>query len=145
MKKLLLALMLALTFGGAAKADTYAHTDAVLPEAAKAVIKKNFKADVSVVKIDKDFGRISEYDVVLKDGTEVSFDSKGNWKEVEVSVDKNVPDAFLLQPIRNYVKTNHKGQNIVGVEKKGKNIEITLSNGIEMKFDAAGKFLRYDD
>lgn len=144
MKKLLLTLMLALTFGGAALADTYAHSDAVLPEAAKAVIKKNFKSGVSVVKIDKDFGRISEYEVILKDGSEITFDSKGNWKDVEVSVDNAVPSTFLLKPISDYVKTNHSGQKIVGVEKNRSNIEVTLSNGIEMKFDNSGKFLKYD-
>ena len=145
MKKLLLTLMLAITFGGAAFADIYAHSDAVLPEAAKSVLKKNFKSAVSVVKIDKDFGRVSEYEVILKDGSEVSFDSKGNWKDVEVANDKSVPAAFVLQPIQQYVKTNHAGQKIVGIEKNHRDIEVTLSNGIEMKFDTAGKFLKYDD
>ncbi len=136
--------MMAVTFSGVAMADTYAHSDEVLPEAAKSVIKKNFKAGVSVVKIDKDLGRISEYEVILKDGSEVSFDSKGNWKDVEVAADKSVPSAFVLKPIQDYVKKNHPGQNIVGVEKERNKIEVTLSNGIEMKFDEAGKFLKYD-
>ncbi|MDE6272160.1 MAG: PepSY-like domain-containing protein [Muribaculaceae bacterium] len=144
MKKLLLTLILAVTFGGVAFADTYSHSDAVLPEAAKSVIKKNFKADVSVVKIDKNLGRVSEYEVILKDGSEVTFDSKGNWKDVEVAADKSVPSSFLLKPIQEYVKKNHPGQNIVGVEKEHNKIEVTLANGVEMKFDAAGKFLKYD-
>lgn len=144
MKKIILALMVALTFGGSALADTYAHDDAVLPPAAKTVIKNNFKATVSVVKIDKDFGRISEYDVVLNDGSEISFDAKGNWKEVEVNRNKSVPASFVISPISDYVKKNHAGQNIVGIEKGRKKIEVTLSNGVELEFDHAGKFLRYD-
>lgn len=144
MKKILLALMLAITFGGTSMADTYAHDDSVLPPAAKSVIKNNFKSAVSVVKIDKEFGRISEYDVVLNDGSEISFDSKGNWKDVEVNRSKSVPSAFVLQPIREYVKKNHPGQNIVGIEKGRNKIEVSLSNGIEIKFNEAGKFIKYD-
>lgn len=144
MKKLLITLMLVITFGGIALADTYVHNDSPLPESAKSVIKKNFKSGVSVVKIDKDFGRIDEYDVVLTDGTEISFDSKGNWKDVEVSANSSVPSGFILEPINSYVKKNHPGVKIVGVEKGRKKIEVTLSNGIEIEFNKAGNFLRYD-
>lgn len=146
MKKILVVLMMVVAIGlTTARADTYAHDGSVLPAAAQSVIKKNFKADVSVVKIDKDFGVVKEYEVVLTDGTEISFDSKGNWEDVEVAASKNVPSAFLLQPIQDYIKKNHKGVNVVGVEKNKRNIEVTLANGIEMKFDSAGKFIRYDD
>ncbi len=69
MKKLILCLLL---LGGAyavvSAKDTYAHDASVLPEAARYVIGKNFKSKVSVVKIDKDFGRVSEYDVTLSVG-----------------------------------------------------------------------------
>lgn len=145
MKKILLSLMMLLAFAGTACADEYAHNGDVLPQAAKSVIKKNFKADVSLVKIDKDFGRVSEYDVVLTDGSEISFDRDGNWKEVETNAAKAVPAAFVLQPIRDYVAKNHKGLSIVGVDKKRNGYDITLSNGIDMEFNKAGQFIRYDD
>lgn len=95
MKKLILCLLL---LGGAyavvSAKDTYAHDASVLPEAARYVIGKNFKSKVSVVKIDKDFGRVSEYDVTLSDGTEITFDRQGNWKDVETNVNSSVPSAF---------------------------------------------------
>lgn len=145
MKKILMALMMILSFVGVASADDYAHDASVLPEAAKSVLKKNFKSGVSVVKIDKDFGRVSEYEVVMTDGSEVTFDSKGNWKDVEVCRDKAVPAGFVLKPISDYVSKNHKGMKIVGIEKERSGYDVQLSNGIEMKFSAAGKFRRYDD
>lgn len=145
MKKMIMVLMLAITFGGSIYADRYLHSDADLPVAAKAVLSKNFKSGVSLVKVDREFGRIDEFEVILKDGSEVTFDSKGNWKNVEVSTNKSVPEAFILKPIRDYVNKNHPRQNIVGIEKNRNNIEVTLSNNVEMKFDNAGKFLKYDD
>ena len=146
MKKALLALVaLIMSVSIASAGDKYYHNDSPLPQAAKATISKNFKAKVSVVKVDKDFGRISEYDVVLTDGTEISFDRSGNWKEIETSADKSVPAVFVPKAMADYVKKNHKGASIVGLEKKSRGgYEATLSNGIEARFDAQGNFLRYD-
>ena len=146
MKKLLMVLFVMLCFGGAvACADTYAHDDSVLPTAAKTVIKKNFKSTVSVVKIDKDFGMVSEYEVVLTDGTEINFDSKGNWKEVEVGYNAAVPAAFIPQGVSNFIKANQQGTRVVGIEKKRGGYDVKLSNGVEMKFNSAGQFIKYDD
>lgn len=124
--------------------DKYAHDASVLPKAAQTVLAKNFKSKVSVVKIDKDFGRISEYEVVMTDGTEITFDRDGNWKDVEVNVSKSVPDAFVPASVSKYVKTAQSGQRIVGIEKGRSGYEIELSNGVEMKFDKEGNFLKYD-
>lgn len=124
--------------------DNYTHDVSVLPDAAKNVIKNNFKADISVIKIDKDFGIISEYEVILTDGTEISFDSKGNWDNIETRKSESVPNAFVLQPIQDYVSKNQPGIHIVGIDRERSGYEIELSNGIEMKFDKAGNFKRYD-
>lgn len=133
-----------IAFASSAK-DIYAHDASVLPKAAQTVIKNNFKSKVSVVKIDQDFGRVSEYEVVLTDGSEISFDRNGNWKNVEVAVNGKIPAAFIPSAISNYVKKTQKGLSIVGIEKDRKGYEVQLSNGIEMKFDKQGKFLKFDD
>ena len=66
MKKLLmvLAMLIGIAGYGFAK-DIYAHDASVLPKAAQSIIAKNFKAKVSVVKMDKDFGRVTEYEAIL--------------------------------------------------------------------------------
>ena len=124
--------------------DKYAHDASVLPKSAQTTLEKNFKSKVSVVKIDKDFGRISEYEVVMTDGTEITFDRDGNWKDVEVNVSKAVPSGFVPAGVSNYVKSNQKGQRIVGIEKTRGGYEVELSNGVEMKFDKQGNFLKFD-
>lgn len=105
MKKLLLLLAAILTIGAGAKAsDTYSHDPSVLPMAAQTTIKNNFKSKISVIKIDKDWGRISDYEVILTDGTEVKFDRNGNWEDVECAINNSVPSSFVPRAVAEHVR-----------------------------------------
>lgn len=144
-KKILFAAIALLGISTVAVArDTYAHDASVLPEAARTTIANNFKAKVNLVKIDKDFGRVSEYDVILTDGTEITFDRNGNWDQIEVGVNGKIPTAFIPDAVAAYVRNNQPGQNIVGIDKERNGYEVELANGVEMKFDTQGRFVRYD-
>lgn len=146
MKKLLLifALFMGLTVSIQAR-DTYSRNITDLPQAAQVVLNKNFKAGLSLIKIDKStFGTISDYEVILSDGTEIEFDRNGNWEKIETAYDKSVPSSMVPQPIRDYVKSNHKGSNIIGIEKDRKKIEIELNNGLDLEFTPSGEFIKYD-
>lgn len=146
MKRLLFMLMAVACIAGIGRAkDTYSHDASVLPEAARTVIASNFKAKVSVVKIEREAGRVSEYEVVLTDGTEISFDSSGIWDNVEVNNSKSVPASIVPKAIRNFVAKHHRGQRIVGIDKEREGYEVELSNGVEIKFDKAGNFNGYDN
>ena len=146
MKKFLLTLIAVFSITAIASArDIYSHDASVLPKAAQSTINKNFKAKVSVVKIDKDFGRISEYEAILTDGTEISFDRHGNWDNIETSASSSVPEALIPAPISTYVKKNYSGQKIVGIDKERNGYEVELTNGLDLKFNKQGEFLRYDD
>ena len=145
MKKLLITLMMiACAVGLVSAKDNYAHDASVLPRPAQTMIKKNFKARVGVVKIDKDFGRVSEYELTLTNGSEIVFDRDGNWKDIETNIDSQVPQTFIPANTRSYIKANHKGQRVVGIEKERNGYEITLSNGIDLKVDQNGNFVKYD-
>ncbi|MCX4264518.1 PepSY-like domain-containing protein [uncultured Duncaniella sp.] len=145
-KKLLIALVVLIgTSAAAAARDTYSHDVSVLPQAAQTILAKHFKAKVSFVKIDKDFGRVSEYEVILTNGAEISFDRDGNWKNVEVGDNATIPSAFIPSLIAEYVKANMSGKKIVGIEKKRSGYDVELSNGVDIKFDKNGQFVRYDD
>lgn len=145
-KKLLIALVVLIGASATAVAgDTYSHDVSVLPQAAQTILAQHFKANVSVVKIDKDYGRVSEYEVILTNGTEISFDRNGNWKNVEVGANATIPSAFIPSQIAEYVKANMSGKKIVGIEKKRSGYDVELSNGVDMKFDKDGQFIRYDD
>ncbi len=145
MKKIF-ALLVALVFSvGAIYARDKVTSDVnVLPQPARTLLAKHFpKIAVNHIKIDSDvFSK--DYDVVLQNGTEVSFDKDGNLKEVEAGVN-TVPDGLVLKPIRQYVKSNFKGRRIVSLDVDRNSYDIELSDGLELKFDRAGNFLRIDD
>ncbi|MDE5607749.1 MAG: PepSY-like domain-containing protein [Muribaculaceae bacterium] len=145
-RKLIIAAIAVLGISAAASArDGYTRDISILPTAARTVIADNFKAKVSVIKVDKSFGRVSEYEVILTDGTEISFDKAGNWENIEVRADGAVPAKFVPAAITKYIKDNQRGQKIVSIEREKNGYDIELTNGIEMKFSKDGTFLRYDD
>ncbi len=147
MKKLFLTLAIAAAgIFGAQAADEYVRDVNYLPQAAKMFLDQHFaKSDVSVIKIDKDFGRISDYEVVLDDGTEVTFDRNGQWGNVEVPVSKTVPTAVVPNAISGYVAKNYPEQRIVSIDKDRFGIEVQLQSGVELKFGLDGKFKGIDD
>lgn len=144
-KSLLVALAAIISIISVSARDIYSRKVSDLPSSAQNTLSQHFKASLSVIKIDKGFTGVSEYDVVLTDGTEISFDRNGNWKDIEVASGKRVPDALVPKQILDYVKKYNQNKKIVGIEKNRNNYEVELENGIEIKFDRAGNFLRYDN
>lgn len=146
MKKLLTTLALAAVISGSAVARGNISRDPdTLPPAARTTIDNKFKAKISIIKIDKTLSHINEYEVILTDGTEVTFDAQGNWKEIEAARGSEVPKEFVPQATRDYVKSNHKGAKIVSIERKrGGKYDIELSNGIDIIANPDGTFNKYD-
>lgn len=146
MKKLILILTAILCTGIYASARSpYTHDAAVLPPAARQFLAKHFKGKVSLVKTDKTLGMVDDYEVIMTTGTEVQFDRQGNWENVETSASSQVPPSIVPKPIADYVKSTHKGARIVGIERNKTNYEVELSNGLDLKFNKAGQFLKYDN
>lgn len=144
MKKIFLTLAIVSSLALSVQArDRYERTDASLPQAAKELLK-NFKAKVSLVKIDKSLGFIDDFEVTLTDGTEVTFDAKGNLDSVDVPASKAVPATIVPEKITSYVKSNYKNAKIVTLDKETYGYDVELNNGIEIKFDKKGNFKRYD-
>lgn len=125
--------------------EKYSRAMNDLPQAAQTMIEKNFpNIGVSHIKIDsKTFGG-KEYDVVLNNGTEIEFDAKGEWEDIDCGM-RPVPAALIPQNIKNYVDTSHKGSKIVKIDKGRNNYEIELDSGLDIVFDKNGIFKRYDD
>lgn len=145
MKKTLLTLasVLLLTFT-ACSSENYSHDAQTLPEKAQSMISQYFKSAISVVKEEKEAFSGKEYEVVLSNGCEITFDGNGEWKNIETPVNLSVPEALILPSISNYVVNHHKGATIVGIEKNKKGYEVELSNGVEIQFNQEGGFLQYD-
>ena len=57
----------------------------------------------------------------------------------------SVPASLFPTSLRTTVAKLQPKQRIVGIEKERRGYDVKLSNGVEMKFDRDGKFIRYDD
>lgn len=117
-----------------------------LPLSARNFISRHFtNPQVAHIKIDKEVLEATKYEVVLMDGTEMEFDSKGNWTEVS-SKKGQVPASIIPGFASNYLKAhNFSSERVTKVERDGKGCEVKLGSGISFKFDKKGKFIKADD
>lgn len=116
-----------------------------LPSTALKSLQKHFpNQKISYIKIDKEWFSETTYEVVLTDGTEVEFDSKGQWKEVD-GKRKAVPEAYIPTSIRAYLKKEFPGRVVTKIDRDRRDYEVELDNGLDLVFDLKGNFLRLDD
>ncbi len=115
-----------------------------LPVAAQSFIKEYYpETAISYAKKDADLTKTT-YEVTLQDGTEIDFNSKGEWDKVDCKR-AAVPAALVPAFIAEYVQTSFPGQIIVKIDKERYGYEIELGNDLELKFDKNGKLLNIDD
>ena len=143
MKKILSLLVLAIVavqFSWAADVITKDMNQLPLPA-------RNFiKPEVSHIKIDKEMLEATKYEVLLTDGTEIEFDSKGNWEEVSARKGQVIPASIVPNFAVDYLKAhNFAAEGVTKVERDRKGYEVELSTGVSFKFDKKGKFVKADD
>ena len=146
MKKLLgLIVCMLLTVSAMYARDRVSRDVNLLPTEARELIKSHFaEASISYLKVDKNLFRVEGYDVRLTDGTELDFNSKGQWTEIEA--EKNaVPASLIPDVIKKYMKQNYNEQRVKKIKHNRRGYELKLSNGLEVEFDNMGNFLRLDD
>ena len=76
--------------------------------------------------------------------TEIDFDKKGNWLEVDCKKSA-VPEALIPVPVKEYVKANFPREIITKIERGRTGVEIELGNDYSLKFNKKGKFVSMDD
>ena len=111
-----------------------------LPAAAKEFVKTHFPKS-KIIYAEKDWKR---YETRMNDGTEIDFDSKGNWDKVDYKMTA-VPEALVPQAIAQYVASNFPDAVVTKIDKERFGYEIELSNDLELKFNKAGVLLSMDD
>ena len=146
MKKILSLLVLAIVavqFSWAA--DVITKDINQLPLPARNFINRHFtKPEVAQIKIDKDLMESTKYEVLLVDGTEIDFDSNGNWTDVDCKK-AAVPEALIPVSVKEYVKTNFPQEVITKIERRRSGVEVELANDYSLKFNSKGKFVGMDD
>ena len=123
--------------------ETTSNNMSEMPAGVQKVVKDNFNANVASATTENNAIGSDEYEVILVDGTKVKFEGE-NWEEVKVPAGQSVPDYFVMEPIRTYVQQNQPGQTIVKIDRDDKGYEVEMSNGVELKFDNQGNFIKID-
>lgn len=116
-----------------------------LPKTAQKFVSDYFaKSTIDYVKMDKETFS-TDYKVKFTDGSEIEFDSKGEWTEIDGNKTV-IPTGFIQKSILTYVKEKFPNTQIIKIEKGrfGKQ-EVKLSNGLELEFNSKGEFKRIDD
>ncbi len=105
-----------------------------LPAKAQTLLTKHFKGQ-KVMLATIESGVVSRsYDVVLRNGTKLEFDKKGNLTEIDCK-QSIVPSQLIPQPIKNYLKENYRGETVRKIELNKKEYEVELTNGIDLTFN----------
>lgn len=105
-----------------------------LPAKAQTLLSKHFKGQ-KVMLATIESGVVSRsYDVVLRNGTKLEFDKKGNLTEIDCK-QGIVPSQLIPQPIKNYLKENYRGETVRKIEWNKNEYEVELTNGIDLTFN----------
>lgn len=116
-----------------------------IPLVARNFINQHFtNPQVTHIKIDTEV-MSKNYEVLLTNGTEIDFDSKGNWVEVDAKKGK-VPASIIPSFVTNYLKNNNfKTEFVTKIERDRRGYEVELNTDISFKFDKKGNFRKADD
>lgn len=135
MRILMIAICCMMSFNIVANAgnDKPIHVNE-LPAKAQTLLSKHFKGQ-KVMLATIESGVVSKsYDVVLRNGTKLEFDKKGNLTEIDCK-QGIVPSQLIPQPIKNYLKENYRGETVRKIELNKKEYEVELTNGIDLTFN----------
>jgi Protein of unknown function (DUF2874). len=88
-----------------------------------------------------------EYDITLTDGTQIDFDRKEKWEEIDCQYSTiyiQVPETLIPAEIQTYVETNYPSNYIIKISKDWNRWEIELNNQIDIEFNSSFKVVEID-
>ncbi|WP_252112680.1 PepSY-like domain-containing protein [Gramella jeungdoensis] len=93
------------------------------------------------------------YEVELENDVELIFDGDGNFlgqaqdenDDDQGEDEEDIDPAELPQTILDYIAENYPDNTIIEAEREDEGYEVTLNNGVELKFDQEGNFLSQED
>lgn len=116
-----------------------------LPSKAHDFIKKHFK-DIPIVKCQEEY-MPQEYEVEFADGTEVDFDAKGEWVEVDAGTSRIIPATLVKDMLPRRAHDELSRRNVIGlvetIKRGDKGYKVEL-RGVELddyRFARDGKLI----
>jgi hypothetical protein len=116
-----------------------------IPKEISSFVGKHYTGNpIQFAYLDKGNPAYVNYDVTLKDGTELEFNTNFELEEIEGK--KGIPASLIHTEIGKYLEKNYPNQEVVewSVDKADKTQELKLKNNTELIFDLDGKFLSVD-
>lgn len=145
MKRIILCLLSLIALSGTASADNSRVISAdKLPAEAKKFIQTHFEKDKILIVTEENVLMFKEFEVRFEDGTEVTFDNAGKWKEVE-SRRGEVKASIVPAKIADFVRERFPAQQIKEIDRDSRQYEVKLSGGGELTFDSDFNLVDYDD
>lgn len=139
-EKILVVLMLLFAFTASAQ-KKIALTD--LPATSVKFLEKYFpNKEITEVKKDREDGE-KGYEVILAGDIEVEFWKDGSWREVDGN-DKPIPTGFIDPSIVDYINKNYLKEKITHIDYGHKDVDVDLTNKIDLEFSKEGKFIKAD-
>ena len=146
MKKILIVAAALLLFSAvSARAD---HDRPIqfnqLPAPAQEFINTYFADQkVSFAKEERDFMEV-RYEVMFTNSIKIEFYKDGKWKEIDCKYSV-LPAGIVPEQIVTYVNSNFQGVQIHSIDRDRRDIEVSLTNGLELTFDLYYNLIDMDD
>ena len=135
---------MAVLFAGCESKKSARYSD--LPQQSQTFLEMHF-GNIAVRAVIKEKDDLTTtWKVYLENGWELDFLKNGEWDEVDCKFSPVPASVLALIPesIVNYSVTNFPATAIVEINKENYGYEIGLSNDLDLKFNAQGKFLKID-
>ena len=115
-----------------------------LPVRAQTFVQKYFNLeDISHIERDRE-GMHYEYNVYLRNTTEIEFDYQGNLQSIDCKY-ITVPKGIVPEVIMSFVSLHYPNLYVVEYVIDYRHQTVELNNEMELIFDREGRFLRMDD
>lgn len=115
-----------------------------LPVQAQTFVQKYFNLeDISHIERDRE-GMHYEYNVYLRNTTEIEFDYQGNLQAIDCKYIA-VPKGIVPEVIMSFVSLHYPNLYVVEYVIDYRYQTVELNNEMELIFDREGRFLRMDD
>lgn len=144
MKKNILILLSVFSIATAAYADNYKTVPVnQLPAKAQTFVSTYFSGvKVALSRQEMDVFE-KTFDVIFADGRKVEFNHKGEWTEVD-GARQEVPAGIVPQSVADYVKVHYPDATINKIERDHKEVEVQLSNHVELTFNKKMQLIDID-
>jgi len=117
----------------------------VLPAQAKEFLNTHFPQEkVSYIKIEKESFRSNQYEVKFTSGTEIEFNHKGEWLDVDCKRSQ-VPIEIIPNYIQLVVQEKFPGNPVTQIKRDRTGYEVELANKLELIFNKKGKLIKIED